>query len=386
MIAQRLTQNPAMDLNAPLALLGGLTPAAFMRRHWQKKPLLVRQALPGVQPPLARAALFALAGQDEVESRLVVRRADGGWTLRRGPLARRALPPLRQRQWTLLVQGLDLHHAAAHQMLRRFGFIPQARLDDLMLSWASDGGGVGPHVDAYDVFLLQVQGARRWRIGPANDVSFVEGLPLKILRRFEPVDEWLLEPGDMLYLPPGWGHDGAAVGESMTASIGFRAASRGELAAELLARLADSDSPSAPQRRYRDASQPATTAPGLVPSALQDFARAAVQDALRRPGAVERVLGEWLSEPKAEVWFERGAAASGHGALRLDAGSRLLYDAQHLYLNGESFRCSGADARALHQLADTGRLAASGRARLSTAARALTDEWISAGWLHEETP
>ncbi|MCB1995019.1 MAG: cupin domain-containing protein, partial [Rhodoferax sp.] len=167
-----------MHTDDPTPLLGGLSPAQFMRRHWQKQPLLVRQAWPGVMPPLARPALFALAGQDGIESRLV-RRMDQTWSLRRGPLPRRALPPLQQPGWTMLVQGLDLHVPAAHAMLAPFAFVPHARLDDLMVSWASDGGGVGPHVDAYDVFLIQLQGRRRWRVAPPGDRTFIDGLPLR---------------------------------------------------------------------------------------------------------------------------------------------------------------------------------------------------------------
>ena len=196
---------PAID--TPTPLLGALSPRRFMRRHWQKRPLLIRQALPGVRPPLDRGALFALAGSEDVESRLIVRQRDR-WTLRSGPLPRRALPPVSQAGWTLLVQGLDLHVPAARDLLSMFRFVPEARLDDLMLSWASDGGGVGPHVDSYDVFLLQVQGRRRWRIAPPGDDTLRPDLPLKILAHFEPQQEWPLEPGDMLYPPPGWGHDG----------------------------------------------------------------------------------------------------------------------------------------------------------------------------------
>ena len=208
-----------MDVNEALPLLGGLSPAAFMKRHWQKKPLLVRQAWPEVEPPLPRPGLFDLAASDAVESRLVERRPDG-WKVKNGPLSRRALPPVARAGWTLLVQGLDLHVEAAHRMLSRFRFVPDARLDDLMVSWASPGGGVGPHIDSYDVFLLQVQGRRRWRIGKVTDASLHEDAPLKLLRHFEPSDEWLLEPGDMLYLPPNWGHDGVAEGgECMTCSI-----------------------------------------------------------------------------------------------------------------------------------------------------------------------
>lgn len=235
----------------PLALLGGLSPARFMQRHWQKKPLLVRQALPGFTPLLSRAALFELAGREGVESRLLSR-AQGQWRLRHGPFTRRALPPVAQPDWTLLVQGVDLHVEAAHALLRQFRFVPDARLDDLMISYASDGGGVGPHFDSYDVFLLQAHGQRRWRIGRQRDLSLVEGLPLRILAHFEPEQEYLLDPGDMLYLPPHWAHDGVAVGECMTYSIGFRQPNRGELARELLQRLADDSEERLGTLAYRD--------------------------------------------------------------------------------------------------------------------------------------
>jgi 50S ribosomal protein L16 3-hydroxylase len=166
-------------------------------------------------------------------------------------------------------------------MLSTFAFLPRARLDDLMVSWASDGGGVGPHVDAYDVFLLQLEGRRRWRVGPVRDAAFEPGLPLKILRRFEPTDDWLLEPGDMLYLPPGWGHDGVAEGACMTASIGFRAPGRRELARELLLRLADAfgdaSDDDGPDPLYADRGQAATTAPGRIPAAYLAFAAQALR-------------------------------------------------------------------------------------------------------------
>jgi 50S ribosomal protein L16 3-hydroxylase len=373
-----------MDLKLTLPLLGGLSPSQFMQRHWQKKPLLVRQAVPGVVPPLTRTQLFSLAADDAVESRLVVQRG-GGWTLRHGPLPRRALPPLTQAGWSLLVQGLDLHVAAAHELLTRFRFVPDARLDDLMLSYASDGGGVGPHLDSYDVFLIQVHGRRRWRIGRARDRSFVDGLPLKILRHFEPEQEWLLEPGDMLYLPPLWAHDGVAVGECMTASVGFRAPGPAELARELLSRLAQDVEPEVRERLYRDAGQPATPTPGAIPPALQAFAAQVLQAAVRDPQALARVLGEWLSEPKARVWFDpphRQQALSA--GLVLDRRTRMMYDARHVFINGEAFRAGGLDARLLQRLSDQRRLAAEDVARFSADARATLQEWAAAGWLQEE--
>lgn len=371
-----------MDIEKPLALLGGLSPAQFMRRHWQKKPLLVRQAWPGVQPPLARAALFELAGQDDVESRLVQRRDDGRWQVRHGPLARRALPPVSRPNWTLLVQGLDLHVPAAHEMLSAFRFVPDARLDDLMVSWASDGGGVGPHLDSYDVFLIQAQGRRRWRVGPPpRRAAWVEGAPLKQLANFEPTEDWVLEPGDMLYLPPLWGHDGVAVGgDCITCSVGFRVPAAGELARELLVRLAEVDEPEA--ALYRDPRQPATATPAAVPAALEDFARRALQRQLADPLALPRALGEVLTEPKPKVWFQAREECAAAGPLRLDAATRMMYDPHHLFINGESFLAGGRDARLLREMADTRRLGAAQRSRLSPPAQALLDDWVAAGWVH----
>ena len=376
-----------MDVNAPLALLGGLSPQAFMRRHWQKKPLLVRQALPGATPLLARAALFDLAGREGVEAR-VVAREDGRWTVRHGPLARRSLPPARQPGWTLLVQGLDQQLPLAHELLSRFRFVPQARLDDLMLSWASDGGGVGPHLDSYDVFLIQVQGRRRWRVGRVADRSLLEGAPLKILRHFEPEHDWLLQPGDLLYLPPLWGHDGVADGECMTASVGFRAPSDEGLTRELLLRLADGDDDDdAPEGRlYRDPRQPATGAPGELPEALLAFARAAVQRRLDEPGAIERALGEVLSEPKPQVWFDAGAPRSAGQGVRLDARTRMLYAGGHVFINGEAFDAGGRDAQLMRRLADQGRLSARDCAALGAGASALLAAWVQDGWLRAQDP
>jgi 50S ribosomal protein L16 3-hydroxylase len=372
-----------MDLTQSLPLLGGLSPSQFMRRHWQKKPLLVRQALPGVAPPLSRGALFALAADDAAESRLIVRDGER-WSLRHGPVPRRALPPLSRPGWTLLVQGLDLHVQAAHELLRRFRFVPDARLDDLMLSYASDGGGVGPHFDSYDVFLIQVHGRRRWRIGRSPDRALVEGVPLKILRRFEPEHDWVLEPGDMLYLPPQWAHDGVAVGECMTASVGFRAPSPADLGRELLVRLAENLEPGSRQRLYADKAQPATGSPAAVPAALQDFAVHAVHAALSDPQAVACALGELLSEPKARVWFDAPARRTRISrGVQLDRRTRMLYDAQHVFINGESFRAGGVDARLLRELADQRELGAAELLRLSAQARETVDDWVAAGWLQE---
>lgn len=373
-----------MDVNAKMPLLGGLSPATFMRRHWQKKPLLVRQALPAVRAPLTRIELFALAEREGVESRVVEQdpATPAGWTLRHGPVPRRSLPPVKRPRWTLLVQGLDLHVPAARALLETFRFVPDARLDDLMISYATEGGGVGPHLDNYDVFLVQVQGRRRWRWGRCADESLVEGVPLKILRRFEPEFDAVLEPGDLLYLPPRWGHDGTAEGgECMTCSVGFRVASGEELAAEVLTRVAealrDEEGP-----LYRDPGQPATDQPGRVPERLQAFARAAVERRLRVPGALDLALGETLTEPKSHVWFEPGEPLRDGQGVRLDARTRMMYDERHVYINGESFRAGGRDARLMARLADARRLGSRDLAALSEGARRLVEEWADDGWLH----
>ncbi len=354
-----------------------------MQRHWQKKPLLVRQAIAGFRPPVSRNDLFALAGDEAVESRLIGH-GPRGWELRRGPLTRRALPPISRPGWTLLVQGVDLHDARAYDLLQRFRFVPDARLDDLMISYATDGGGVGPHFDSYDVFLLQAHGRRRWRIGRQKDLSLVEGLPLKILAHFEAEEEFVLEPGDMLYLPPRWAHDGIAEGECMTCSIGFRQPTRDEMVRELLQRVADDATDLVGDAAYRDPQQPATAQPAQLPAAVLDFARDAIQKAFGHPEHLALLLGELMTEPKANVWFDADTAdGKGAGDLVLDRRTRMLYDARHVFINGEGFRAGGQDARLMRALADERSLPAKQVARLSADARALVDEWCKAGWVHE---
>ncbi len=384
-----------MDVNESLPLLGGISPAQFMRRHWQKKPLLIRAAMPGMQPLMTRAALFALAERDDVESRLI-EKIGQRWRMRSGPLKARSLPPLSQPGWTLLVQGVDLHHAGAHALLGQFRFVPDARLDDLMMSWASAGGGVGPHFDSYDVFLLQASGRRRWRIGRQKDLTLQADVPLKILQTFTPEKEFVLEAGDMLYLPPGYAHDGVAeacVGEGgkavdcTTYSIGFRAPAKSELASQLLSRLADFEADAAGTQRYRDAAQAATAHPAELPAGLVDFAWQAIALALNDPQALPCVLGEYLTEPKPSVYFdspdERSAdGSSGRRGIVLDARTRMMYGERHVFINGESHAARGADARLMRLLADQRGLSAVQLKRAGRHALALLDDWHAAGWLH----
>jgi 50S ribosomal protein L16 3-hydroxylase len=278
---------------------------------------------------------------------------------------------------------VDLHDAAIHHLLQRFAFVPAARLDDLMISWASDGGGVGPHFDSYDVFLLQAQGTRRWSIGRQQDLALQEGVPLKILADFRPEEQYDLEPGDMLYLPPLWAHDGVAVGECQTYSIGFRAPARAELARELLQRIAD-EAGELDERLYRDPAQTAAASPGAIPDALRGFAQQALAAALKDPAALDRALGEYLTEPKGNVWFEGGRVPRRLHGLVLDARTRMLHDAKHVFVNGESWRAAGRDAALMRRLADNRRLERAELEAASEGARELLQSWCEAGWAHAE--
>jgi 50S ribosomal protein L16 3-hydroxylase len=368
----------------------------FMRRHWQRRPLLVRQAVPSVGGALSRAGLVALAGRDDVDSRLV-RRVDRHWTLAHGPFRPRDLPARREPGWTLLVQGVDLHVPAVHALMQQFRFLPDARLDDCMVSYATDGGGVGPHVDSYDVFLLQLHGRRRWRVGRVDSPRLVPGVPLKLLRHFEPEDTWDLEPGDMLYVPPGWGHDGVAVGECMTCSVGYRAPARQELGAELLQRWLEHLEPPAEPQLYRDPPGAATDRPGAIPPSLQRFAQQAVARLLADRAALQasvRIgLGEWLTEPKASTVFEPPPQPSAGPAvvvpdagIALDRRTRLMYDEACLYVNGEALAMPRRDGPALRRLADERCLPAQAVRRLGRSSRETLADWLARGWAHSSPP
>jgi 50S ribosomal protein L16 3-hydroxylase len=425
--------------NLPLQLLGNITPAAFMSKYWQKKPLLIRGAIAGFKPFLSRDELFAMAEQEDVESRLIVetltkpaskpaakssKKANASsmpkWTMANGPIYADILPALKTPNWTLLVQGVDLHNQAAYELKNQFRFAPDARLDDLMISFATDGGGVGPHFDSYDVFLLQAEGKRRWRIGKQKDLTLQKDVPLKILANFAPEQEFVLEAGDMLYLPPMYAHEGVAVGECMTYSIGFRAPAELELARELLQRFADDtledeeaedeadeedgfeDKNSAPaseyianeaiksiaKNLYKDPKQAAVEAPALIPAALLDFAKQAVEKALSDPDALARNLGEYLTEPKANVWFdepepdsEEDIILTRQNRVDLHPRSQMLFDARHIFLNGESWRAAGADAKLMQKLANQRFLEPKDLSKSSDGAMALLQEWADAGWL-----
>lgn len=373
----------------PLKKLGTLGVAEFMRRDWQRRPRLIRNAIPDFTAPAGLPALAALAARADVESRLVTA-FDGRWKLAHGP--HRRLPARRRAGWTLLVQGVDLYLPAAAALRERFRFISDARLDDVMISYASDGGGVGPHVDSYDVFLLQAQGRRRWRISRQRDLTLVPDLPLKILADFGAEEDWLLEPGDMLYLPPGVAHEGTAVGpDCITCSIGFRAPAYRELSDAWLDALAEGahGHPALRAQLADPASRP-TAHPGRLPDAVIRNAHAALAALRPKAAHAAQALLTVLSEPKPVVSFEPPArplsrtafsrAAARHG-LALDLRTRLLYAGGLIGINGEVQPVAREERSLLVRLADRRALTAADCARLPPALLDRLHGWHVDGWL-----
>lgn len=392
-----------MAKNQALQLLGGLTPAEFLSEYWHKKPLLIKNAIPNFTGLLTPEELAGLACEDEVQSR-IVEEINGQWHASHGPFddedfARLPEKPDPKHRWTLLVQTVNHYLPEASALLQQFDFIPHARLDDLMVSYAPDGGGVGPHFDSYDVFLLQGQGKRLWRVSEQTDLELIEGAPLRILKNFDTAQEWLLEAGDMLYLPPQLAHWGIAVSDGnvdcMTYSIGFRAPKNQELATEFLGYMQDK------------LNQEHLTIAGMYEDAdlsLQEHAAEISTDMVTKVAEilnkikwsnnnVADFLGSYLSEPKPDVVFDANKKISltnftkslaKHG-ITLDLKSQMLFTGNTFYLNGEAVALNGDSAKMLTRLADLRTLSADDLNNNLTTDEALLQqlhEWYLAGFLH----
>jgi len=370
-----------------MQLLGGKSAQQFLTRHWQKRPLLVRNAIPDFKAVTQAAELFKLATDDDVESRLVSHKR-GKWSIAHGPFRGADLKRMLPVDWTLLVQGLNLHNTAADRLLHEFSFIPYARLDDVMASYAVPGGGVGPHIDSYDVFLIQGMGRRLWRIGRPHNTELVENIGLRILKHFEPEEEYLVENGDLLYLPPGWAHDGIALDDCITYSIGFRAPARRELAAEFLTRYAEGlDLPGL----YRDPDLKVQAKPSAIPAVMVRRTAALLSTIRFTRRDVSRFLGEYLSEPKPRIVFARPRTAlaparfrdhlHAQGA-RLDPRTLMLHSAGELFINGEQVNAPTPQKVLLLRLADDRALPPG---RYGEALCRVLHDWYIAGWLHPGT-
>ena len=354
-----------------------------MRQYWQRKPLLIRTALPGFTPPIDRKRLFELARDPQAESRLITngRRR----SLQHGPFLR--LPSIQRARWTLLVQGVDLLDDSARELLSRFRFIPDARLDDLMVSFATDGGGVGPHVDSYDVFLLQAYGRRRWRVSRQRGLRAAAGSPINNVESFRASREWVLDAGDMLYLPPGVAHEGVALGECMTYSIGFRAPSYQQLIEPWFADYAEHTNVPG---RYADSGAQASANPAALPAKMTQQIHKVLARRKPRVADTERFLLRHLSEPKATTVFDGPARSLSPAQFRrramsrglaLDRRTRILHSNAAIGINGDWSEPPRAAMAALRTLADQRAFTADQAQRTPAPVWALLHAWYRAGWI-----
>jgi 50S ribosomal protein L16 3-hydroxylase len=341
----------------------GMAPAQFLRDYWQKRPLLIRNAFADFEPPLQPDDLAGLACEDGALSRLIVHdEKRGRWSVKTGPLQEADFARTPSTNWTLLVQDVDKWDADVARLLEHFRFLPSWRIDDVMVSYAEPGGGVGAHVDQYDVFLLQGLGQRHWAIStdPAAPLDFRPDVELKQLVHFEPTHEWLLEPGDMLYLPPGVPHDGVAYGgPCMTFSVGMRAPSQAELTGDLADYLAERLDEA---QRYADPDLAPARAAGEIDAAalarLRDalpFAAALDEDSLRdwfgrfitryRNAQTPAAPGKALDRSSLRKRLEGGAVLLRHPWSRL-AWSRQRRKAA-LFANGQAYPAAAELAQRL---------------------------------------
>ncbi len=365
-------------------LLNGLTARQFLAEYWQKKPLLMRGAFPGFRDFVSGEMLQALAQQEEVQARLVTER-DGLWEVQHAPLQPGDFRRLKRAHWSLLVQGIDQLLPAGRALLSQFDFIPHARLDDLMVSYAPKDGGIGPHFDSYDVFLLQGQGHKRWQISTQADTELIPDAPLRILRNFKPEQEWILGPGDMLYLPPRYAHYGIALNNCLTYSIGFRAATHQELATQFLVYLQDRINVPG---LYADPDLKPQLHPAEISSAMVDKVAAVIEQIKLGRDDVAQFLGTYLSEPKPHVFFDPPArplsrakfqASAAKRGVRLALQSQILFSGSRIFMNGEQISIAGAARKALVALAD--QRALPGPLTLPDSAWDVLYDWYEAGYI-----
>ncbi|MDH2916842.1 MAG: cupin domain-containing protein [Gallionella sp.] len=365
-------------------LLGGLTPQQFLRDYWQKKPLLIRQAVPGFKGLLDPQQLIGLACTEDAQARLVTQQR-GKFGLQHSPFTPDDFKDFGKAKWSVLVQGVNHFLPEATELVKRFNFIPHARLDDLMVSYAPKGGGVGPHFDIYDVFLLQGYGHRRWQISTQADQALIEGAPLRILKDFRVEQEWVLEPGDMLYLPPQCAHNGIAEDDCMTYSIGFRTPWYQELAEQFLVYLQDRIEI---KGTYADPDLKLQKHPSEIgPEMLQQVAEA-IHKIKWDDEDVANFLGCYLSEPKPHIFFDspskplseiKFAQAVQKSGVTLDLKTQMQCHGSTVFINGDACPVSKAAYRVLRELADYRELAAD--TELTQGVIELLYEWYMDGFL-----
>lgn len=341
--------------------LGNISPETFLQDYWQKKPLLVRNALSEFKGLLTVDELVELACGDDAQSRLITRES-GAWDVQSDMLAPADFECLEDKQWTLLVHDVNHSLATARDLLLLFGFIPYARLDDLMVSFSPKGGGIGPHIDSYDVFLLQGQGAKRWQISAQQSHELIEDSPLKILRDFSVEQEWVLEPGDMLYLPPNYAHNGVAENDCMTYSIGFRAPSHQEVCEQFLIYMQDHMSIDG---QYSDPDLALQSHSSEISSSMLLKTSAILNQIQWKSADVEKFLGIYLTEPKPHVFFDPPLAPLPRAnflrqvkrvGVQLDLKSQMLAVKNLFFINGDVHVVSRTSCQLLKAFADNHRM------------------------------
>lgn len=286
--------------NQPLQLLGGLTTEQFFNEYWQKKPLLIRNAIDDFKSLISPDELAGLSLEDDVQSRIIIEKdADKPWQVIYSPLDETVFSEMPETHWTLLVSDVEKHIPEFTEITDLFRFIPDWRIDDLMISYAPEGGSVGAHIDQYDVFLLQAHGQRRWQIGsePVENEDFIDGLEIRVLKEFFPYQEWVLNPGDLLYLPPRIAHHGVALNDCLTYSIGFRANSHNELVTSFTDHLLNNNKN---ERRYNaiDFQQhPAE----ITADTIQQLKNILLSNLQTDSTHIEEWFGEFITEQKFEL-------------------------------------------------------------------------------------
>lgn len=351
-------------------LLGGLSPQEFLQTYWQKQPLFIPNALPDFISPLSPDELAGLACESEIESRLVLEK-DGPrpWTLEHGPFAEARFEGLPDTHWSLLVQDCNKYVPALAELMAHFDFIPHWRIDDVMASYAPEQGSVGPHVDQYDVFLIQAMGTRRWQTSsdPVMIDNFLPDLELNIMRDFSPEQEWIVKPGDMLYLPPGVAHNGVALDDCMTLSVGFRAPSHAEI---ISAFVDDAVTHINPKRRYTDPDLQVQQHPGQITEPALRQVRKILRAAVADDQAIDDWFGQFITEAKSAHELEEttGSLPSeltpedflemfrANGHLQRNPGIRFAFiehaEEVNLFVDSEKFTLSDESGTAAALLCD----------------------------------
>ena len=348
-----------MRLNRKTHILGKTSVNDFLKNYWQKKPLLIKNAIPNFVSPITESDLFTIAQNEEVVSRLIEHK-QGIWQVKYGPFKKSDLPKKTNIPWTILVQNINHYFPFAESFLNLFKFIPYARLDDLMISYATKKGSVGPHFDSYDVFLFQAQGAREWKISDQKKFTLDKKSSIKIITNFKSKNSWVLKPGDMLYLPPNIGHWGISQSDDcVTYSIGFRAPGTFEIQSKFLDFIQDHLITNE-NEIYKDPNLTPQKNPAEISSNMTKAMRNIVDRLRWDKSSINHFIGQLLSEPIENSIFETRKPLSlkafeksiVHKTLRLNSKTRMLFIKNNFYINGEFIKIDKKYTSFLKQLAN----------------------------------